>query len=26
MHAETDGQLPPSIRLSYDGLRIPIEL
>ncbi|HEY3989922.1 MAG TPA: MBL fold metallo-hydrolase [Acidobacteriaceae bacterium] len=26
MHAETDGQLPPSIRLAYDGLRIPIEL
>src|ERR1700761_6384414 len=26
MHAETDGELPPSIRLSYDGLRIPIEL
>jgi phosphoribosyl 1,2-cyclic phosphate phosphodiesterase len=26
MHAETDPQLPPSIRLSYDGLRIPIEL
>jgi phosphoribosyl 1,2-cyclic phosphate phosphodiesterase len=26
MHAETDGALPPSIRLAYDGLRIPIEL
>jgi phosphoribosyl 1,2-cyclic phosphate phosphodiesterase len=26
MHAETDGQLPLSIRLAYDGLRIPIEL
>jgi phosphoribosyl 1,2-cyclic phosphate phosphodiesterase len=26
MHTETDGQLPQSIRLAYDGLRIPIEL
>jgi phosphoribosyl 1,2-cyclic phosphate phosphodiesterase len=26
MHAEIDGQLPPSIRLAHDGLRIPIEL
>jgi phosphoribosyl 1,2-cyclic phosphate phosphodiesterase len=26
MHAETDPQLPPSIRLAYDGLRVPIEL
>ncbi|HEX6496875.1 MAG TPA: MBL fold metallo-hydrolase [Acidobacteriaceae bacterium] len=26
MHAEMDPQLPPSIRLAYDGLRIPIEL
>jgi phosphoribosyl 1,2-cyclic phosphate phosphodiesterase len=26
LHAETDPLLPPSIRLAYDGLRIPIEL
>lgn len=26
MHAETDRQLPPSIRLAYDGLRVLIEL
>jgi hypothetical protein len=26
LHAETDPQLPPSIRLAYDGLRVPIEL
>jgi phosphoribosyl 1,2-cyclic phosphate phosphodiesterase len=26
MHAEMDPQLPSSIRLAYDGLRIPIEL
>jgi phosphoribosyl 1,2-cyclic phosphate phosphodiesterase len=26
LHAEIDPQLPPSIRLAYDGLRIPIEL
>jgi phosphoribosyl 1,2-cyclic phosphate phosphodiesterase len=26
MHAEMDPQLPPSIRLAYDGLRVPIEL
>jgi phosphoribosyl 1,2-cyclic phosphate phosphodiesterase len=26
MHAEMDPQLPPSIRLAYDGLRIPVEL
>ena len=26
MHAETDPQLPESIRLAYDGLRVPIEL
>ncbi len=26
MHAEMDPQLPPSIRLAYDGLRIPIEV
>lgn len=26
MHAEMDPQLPPSIHLAYDGLRIPIEL
>jgi phosphoribosyl 1,2-cyclic phosphate phosphodiesterase len=26
LHAETDPQLPPSIRLSYDGLRVPIKL
>jgi phosphoribosyl 1,2-cyclic phosphate phosphodiesterase len=26
MHAEMDPQLPPSIHLAYDGLRVPIEL
>jgi phosphoribosyl 1,2-cyclic phosphate phosphodiesterase len=26
MHAEMDPQLPASIRLAYDGLRVPIEL
>jgi phosphoribosyl 1,2-cyclic phosphate phosphodiesterase len=26
MHAEIDPQLPPSIHLAYDGLRVPIEL
>ena len=26
MHAEVEPQLPPTIRLAYDGLRIPIEL
>jgi phosphoribosyl 1,2-cyclic phosphate phosphodiesterase len=26
MHAEMDPELPPSIRLAYDGLRVPIEL
>ena len=26
LHAEMDPQLPPGIRLAYDGLRIPIEL
>jgi phosphoribosyl 1,2-cyclic phosphate phosphodiesterase len=26
MHAEMDPQLPPSIRLAYDGLRVPIKL
>ncbi len=26
MHAEMDPQLPSSIRLAYDGLRLPIEL
>jgi phosphoribosyl 1,2-cyclic phosphate phosphodiesterase len=26
MHTELDPQLPPSIRLAYDGLRVPIEL
>jgi phosphoribosyl 1,2-cyclic phosphate phosphodiesterase len=26
MHAEMDPQLPSSIRLAYDGLRVPIEL
>jgi phosphoribosyl 1,2-cyclic phosphate phosphodiesterase len=26
MHAEMDRQLPPSIRLAYDGLRVPIEV
>lgn len=25
-HAETENELPPHVRLSYDGLRIPIEL
>lgn len=25
-HAETDAELPPHIRLAYDGLRIPFEL
>ena len=26
MHAEMDPQLPASIRLAYDGLRVPVEL
>jgi len=26
LHAETDGALPPPIRLAYDGLAIPFEL
>lgn len=26
LHAETDPALPPSVRLAYDGLRVPIEL
>ncbi len=26
LHAETDDELPPHIRLAYDGLRIPFEI
>jgi phosphoribosyl 1,2-cyclic phosphate phosphodiesterase len=26
LHEETDNELPPHIRLAYDGLRIPFEL
>ena len=25
-HADTDDELPPHIRLAYDGLRIPFEI
>jgi phosphoribosyl 1,2-cyclic phosphate phosphodiesterase len=26
LHAETENELPPDVRLAYDGLRIPFKI